>query len=84
MWQGISTWASNTWNSIVSIWNAVSGWFSSNVIQPVSQFFNGMWDGIKQTFGNVKRWFTDRFAQARDGIKSAWGVTDSFLEFGME
>lgn len=79
MWEGISTWASNTWNSIVSIWNSVSGWFNSNVIQPVSRFFSGMWDGIKQTFGSVKQWFTDRFAQARDGIKSAWnGVTGFF------
>lgn len=79
MWSTISDWASNTWDSIVSIWGTVSGWFNSNVTQPVSQFFSGMWDGIKQTFGSVKQWFTDRFAQARDGIKSAWNSVTGFF-----
>lgn len=37
---------SGTWETIKIVWGIVSGWFDTNVIQPVASFFSGLWDGI--------------------------------------
>lgn len=39
--------ASGCWEIIQKVWEIVSEWFDTNVIQPVSSFFSNMWTSIK-------------------------------------
>ena len=68
MWNAITTFASDAWNSITNTWNEISAWFDTNVIQPVTKFFTDLWNkvstlasdawnGIKNTYAKVKAWF---------------------------
>lgn len=59
---------SGTWETIKIVWGIVSGWFDTNVIQPVASFFSGLWDGIsswaikswnkiRTVFSGIAAWF---------------------------
>lgn len=56
------------WEAIKLIWGVVSEWFNNTVIQPVKNFFTGLWNtvksaasaawnGIKSVWNTVKTWF---------------------------
>lgn len=58
------------WSTIQSIWSAVTGWFKSNVIEPlvnffapiverISGFFQGCWIIIQAVWLVVSTWFND-------------------------
>ncbi|MCI8378624.1 MAG: hypothetical protein HFH72_08920 [Lachnospiraceae bacterium] len=64
----ISGFFSNAWENIKGVWNSVSSWFDTNVINPVQNafkgikekvggFFSGLWNGIKEIWGGVSTWF---------------------------
>lgn len=61
LWNNISEWASNCWNAIVEIWEGVTAWFNSTIIEPVKNFFSNLWSKI-----------TEFASKAWDGIKSVW------------
>ncbi len=60
--------ASGCWEIITRVWGAASTWFDTNVVQPVSQFFSGMWDGLKRGA-----------AQAWEGVKTAFSSVGKFF-----
>ena len=84
-WDEIVTWCSNAiktigqffvdlWDGIVDIWKKVANWFDEKVIQPVVNFFKGLWesisgffkslwDGIKTTWKKVATWFNESVIQ---------------------
>lgn len=43
------------------------------MVEAQKPWFQRMWDGISGFFGNVGKWFTDRFNDAKNGIASAFG-----------
>lgn len=47
------------WDEISAFFAPVAGWFDSNVIQPISGFFSGLWAGIVKTFSPAVTWFSD-------------------------
>lgn len=60
----------NLWSTIQSIWSAVTGWFKSNVIDPlvnffspivewISGFFQGCWIIIQAVWSVVSTWFNE-------------------------
>lgn len=68
--------ASGCWEIIKKVWSVVSDWFKKTVIEPVANWFTGMWDklkegaaqaweGIKEVFSKVGKFFSDTF-------KAAW------------
>ena len=59
--------ASGTWETIKIVWGIVSGWFDTNVIQPVASFFSGLWDGISSWA--IKSW--NKISTVFSGI-AAW------------
>lgn len=71
-WDTVKATAIKCWEYIKSTWSNVASWFSTNVIQPISNFFSGLWNGIKTTFKNVGSWFTNIFTGAVNGVKNAW------------
>lgn len=59
------------WESVKTIWDKVSTWFKTKVINPlvtffktawtnIKKFFTSAWDGIKSVWGKVSTWFNDK------------------------
>ncbi len=69
MWENIQQLASDAWDGIVSIWQAVSGWFNDNIIEPVKKLFSEMWE-------NVQQWASD----AWDKIVSVWDSVSEWFK----
>lgn len=47
------------WDEICAFFAPVADWFNVNVIQPISGFFSGLWDGIVDTFSPAISWFSN-------------------------
>lgn len=54
-WEAIKT----AWDWIANLFSSVGSWFYSNVIQPVINFFVGMWDGIVAGAKAAWNWICD-------------------------
>ena len=54
-------------------------WINTNVVQPVIQFFTGLWNGIVSIFSTIADWFKTQFNKAVNGIKTAFSVVGSFF-----
>lgn len=52
-WEEIKEAAIHVWESIKEVWSAVGEWFSSNVIQPVSELFSNLGESISTTASNA-------------------------------
>lgn len=75
---------SGCWEILQAVWGVVSEWFNTNVIQPVAQFFNGLWsgicnvaisawEGIKGAFSAVAEWFNQYVIQpVANFFKGLW------------
>lgn len=77
--------AGGCWAVIKKVWGIVGGWFNENVIQPVSKFFGGLWNGlvngakkawqgVKKVFGTVAAFFRETFEKAWKGIVDVFSV----------
>lgn len=77
-WDTVKAKAVEVWNKIKEAWNKAGDWFHKNVTEPVTNFFTGMWDGIKKAF-----------TMAFDFIKSAFknyvngwiNIVENFINF---
>lgn len=84
--------AEGCWEVIEEAWRIASNWFDENVIQPISDFFSGMWDevksaasdaweGIKTVFSNVASFFGDIFSEAWEKVVGVFSVAgDIFVD----
>lgn len=84
--------AEGCWDVIEEAWRIASNWFDENVIQPISNFFSGMWDevksaasdaweGIKTVFSNVASFFGDIFSEAWEKVVGVFSVAgDIFVD----
>lgn len=102
LWESITGWISqavkdigefftNLWEDIKSIWETVSGWFDENVIQPVVEFFKGLWDSvsgffkdlwqdIKDIWNTVSTWFDENVIQpVVNFFKDLWESVSGFF-----
>ena len=43
-----------------------------NLIAAIPAAFQGVWDGLGQVFGNIGKWFGDKFGGAKDAAIKAW------------
>ena len=83
-WDTVKEAAGKAWDFIVEKWNAAAEWFSSNVIEPVKQFFTELWDSVKQLASDawtgiqgvwtaVSGWFNSTVIQPVAGFfKGLW------------
>ena len=78
-WDEIKEVASKCWDGIKKVWATVSEWIDKHVVQPIANFFSGLWTGIKNTFSAVGTWFKNIFTGAWDGIKTAFSKVKSFF-----
>lgn len=71
--------AGKCWDGIKNVWNSVSSWFNEHVIQPISNFFGGLWNGIQNKASECWSKITGLFSkggQIFNGIKD--GVVNVF------
>ena len=81
----ISVIAKGCWEIVKAAWDIAGSWFKETVIDPVSNFFGGMWEslkskakdaweGVKTAFSPVVTWFKDKFTQAWTAVKNVFSV----------
>ncbi len=85
----IVTLIKGTWETIKAVWGIVSTWFNEKVIQPVSNFFSALWNGvknkatntwngIKNVFSKVSGWFNEKVVEpVSNFFSSMWGKLKS-------
>lgn len=61
---------SGTWETIKIVWGIVSGWFDTNVIQPLSNLFSSLWGGIT-------KWASDTWAKICNGFLTAYNYINT-------
>lgn len=59
---------SGCWETLQAVWGAVADWFYNTVIQPVADFFTGLWDGV-----------VNAATLAWDGIMAVFGAVAGFF-----
>ena len=68
-WENVKLFFTNIIGQISEAWGTVSGWFEENVTKPVSGFFTGLFDSIKQIWDGTK-----------SAISNAWAVIAGWFE----
>ena len=59
---------SKAWDGIKAVWSLVAAWFNASVVQPVRDYFTGLWDSLKK--GASDTW---------NGIKTVWNVVTGWF-----
>lgn len=78
-WDDVKEAAVKCWDWIKATWEKVANWFNEKVIQPIGNFFSGLWTGIKNTFSSVGSWFKNTFTSAWTSIKNVFSSWGSFF-----
>lgn len=52
-WDQVKAAGAAAWDWIKNAWAVASGWFNTNVVQPIGKFFVGLWTGISTAAGNA-------------------------------
>ena len=53
--------------------------FIDKWVAKIGQFFKDLWQGIKNVFSGIGKWFSDVFTGAWEGIKKAFSAVGSFF-----
>ena len=84
-WDTVSEVASKCWDWIVDVWNGAAEWVNNAIVKPISDFFTGMWDGLKEgasnawegiksVFSTVVEFFKNIFSNAWTAVKNVFSV----------
>lgn len=84
-WDKVKEVAINCWNKIKEVWSIVATWFNNTIIEPISNFFSSMWEGlkngaldawegIKNVFSTVASFFKNIFTNAWEGVKAVFSI----------
>ena len=57
------------WDEIKEVLGKVGDWINEHVIQPVAEFFKGLWDKIKEIFAPVIDFFKNIWDTVKENIK---------------
>lgn len=67
------------WDKVKEILGVVGSWIYEKVIQPIGDFFAGLWEGIKNIFSGVADFFKNVFQNAWNAIKSVFSGVYNFF-----
>ena len=70
LFSGLWDYVQNWWKDVQKVLGTIGGWVNDNVIKPVRNFFQGLWNGVKEIFSNVGNFFRDKFNSAVTAIKN--------------
>ena len=76
-WEEIKEVASKCWDKIKEVWNKVSDWFSKNVVEPIKNFFTGLWDGLKNGASAVWEGIKKAFSKVGEFFGGMWDTIKS-------
>lgn len=60
-WDSIKAAGRAAVDGIKNAWGAVANWFNTKIVQPIVNFFTGLWNKIKSIGGNIKDFFKNLF-----------------------
>lgn len=69
-WDEIPVWIAKAWEAIKAILIQWGTWIYENVIQPIGQFFSGVWNSIVSVCSAVWEWIKQVILSAWEGIKT--------------
>lgn len=89
-WDKIKETATAVWQAIKDAWNSAANWFNTKVVQPIVNFFTGLWNGIKtgatnvwnavvNTFNKIKNSITSTIEAAKNKVKETIDKIKSFF-----
>ena len=52
-WDSLKNAAINAWNMIKEVWGTVAEWFNTFIIQPIVNFFTGLWTSIQAIWDGI-------------------------------
>lgn len=84
-WDEIKAAGAKAWEAIKNAWNAAANWFNTKIVQPISNFFKNMWNGltngaknawngITSVFSKVTDWFKNTFTKAWTAVKNVFST----------
>ena len=78
-WDEIKAAALSAVEWIVGAWNSVATWLNENVIQPIANFFTGLWDGIKAGIDGMIEFFVTGFQSLAGIVKTPINAVVSLI-----
>lgn len=70
-WDEIVAAVKRCWESICETLSVWGEWINTNVIQPIAEFFSGLWDSITEACAAAWEWIKDTTSDIWNGIKEA-------------
>jgi phage-related protein len=78
-WEEVKEVASNVWEGVKNVWVIAAGWFNSNVVKPIYNYFSNMWENIKITTSNAWSWILSLFTKGGQIFSGVVGaISDVF------
>lgn len=59
LWDVVKMGAGAAWDWIKGIWESVTAWFDEKIVQPISDLFTSLWEGVKTAFKTPINWIID-------------------------
>lgn len=85
-WDDVKEVASKCWEWIKNVWKNVAEWFNITIIQPVSNFFSNMWNGLingaKNTWNGIKNVFSTVASFFKNTFSTAWNAVKNIFSVG--
>lgn len=72
-WDELKAAAVQCWDSIKSAWNTAGEWFNTNVIQPIVNFFTGLWQSIQNIWNSIT-----------SACQAAWDFICNVVQVGIQ
>lgn len=69
-WDEVKAAVQAVWDKVVEVFSNIANWFKTNVIDPIVNFFTGLWTSITSIVGNIKDAIVDGLTAAIDWIKA--------------
>lgn len=68
----IKEYISGLWEKISGVFSGLAEWFDSTVIQPIVDFFTGLWENISETFTNIWDTVSGKVTEIKDSIETGF------------
>lgn len=52
-WASVVSWWQGVWAGVTGFFSSIGPWFDTNVIQPIANFFTGLWTKIQEIWDNI-------------------------------
>lgn len=80
-WDKVKETVQKVWDKIVEVFSKAADWFKANVVDPIVNFFTGLWTSITTVVGNIKQSIVDGLTAAIDWIKA---LPEQALQWGKD